>query len=227
MTRVCRELFFFCLNHCVPQRALEMASMYPESAGTKLDLQKSKSAFRFTRVLKYLKVCYVNAYIDFFLHLEFGQTFLYTCKPDILKKFINLIMQTHICRQDCYESSLKWDRGDCFCFGIFVQTKKVERDAVSSSESEDEKEDKKMTVSYKSTRSAVSWLFLSYWLFKGCPLKVKEIWMSKVSNLFVVSSVCMLIWPLLICLVCVCSLSCILLKSHSLANLLMCSHISV
>lgn len=82
-------------------------------------------------------------------------------------------MQTHICRQDCYDSSLKWDRGDCFCFGIFVQSKKVERDAVSSSESEDEKEDKKMTVSYKSTRSAVSWLFLSYWLFKGCPFKSK------------------------------------------------------
>lgn len=60
------RIVFFCLNHCVPQRALEMASMYPESAGTKLDLQKSKSAFRFTRVLKYLKVCYVNAYIDFF-----------------------------------------------------------------------------------------------------------------------------------------------------------------
>lgn len=69
LTRVCRELFFFCFNHCVPQRALETASMYPESAGTKLDLQKSKSAFRFTRVLKYLKVCYVNAYIAFSFYI--------------------------------------------------------------------------------------------------------------------------------------------------------------
>lgn len=43
--------------------------MYPESAGTKLDLQKSKSAFRFTRVLKYLKVGYVNAYIDFSFYI--------------------------------------------------------------------------------------------------------------------------------------------------------------
>ncbi|CAI5676198.1 unnamed protein product [Oreochromis niloticus] len=37
---------------------------------------------------------------------------------------------------------------------MIQRTKKVERDAVSSSESEDEKEDKKVTVSYKSTRSA-------------------------------------------------------------------------
>lgn len=63
------RIVFFCFNHCVPQRALETASMYPESAGTKLDLQKSKSAFRFTRVLKYLKVCYVNAYIDFSFYI--------------------------------------------------------------------------------------------------------------------------------------------------------------
>lgn len=39
-----------------------------------------------------------------------------------------------------------------------VQTKKVERKAVSSSDSEEEKEDK-ITVAYKSTRSAVSRLF--------------------------------------------------------------------
>lgn len=63
------RIAFFCLNHCVPQRALETASMYSESAGTKLDLQKSKSAFRFTRVLKYLKVCCVNAYIDFSFYI--------------------------------------------------------------------------------------------------------------------------------------------------------------
>uniref|UniRef100_A0A665T7H6 Ring finger protein 113A n=1 Tax=Echeneis naucrates TaxID=173247 RepID=A0A665T7H6_ECHNA len=37
---------------------------------------------------------------------------------------------------------------------MIQRTKKVERDAVSSSESEDEKEDKKITVAYKSTRSA-------------------------------------------------------------------------
>lgn len=41
-----------------------------------------------------------------------------------------------------------------------VQTKKVERKAVSSSDSEEEKEDK-ITVAYKSTRSAVSWLLKS------------------------------------------------------------------
>lgn len=63
------RIVFFCFNHCVPQRALETASMYPESAGTKLDLQKCKSAFRFTRVLKYLKVCYVNAYIAFSFYI--------------------------------------------------------------------------------------------------------------------------------------------------------------
>lgn len=40
-----------------------------------------------------------------------------------------------------------------------VQSKKVERDAVSSSESEDDKEEKKVTVAYKSTRSAVSYDF--------------------------------------------------------------------
>lgn len=68
-TCLSRIVFFFCFNHCVPQRALETASMYPESAGTKLDLQKSKSAFRFTRVLKYLKVCYVNAYIAFSFYI--------------------------------------------------------------------------------------------------------------------------------------------------------------
>lgn len=39
-----------------------------------------------------------------------------------------------------------------------VQTKKVERKAVSSSDSEEEKEDK-ITVAYKSTRSAVSCYF--------------------------------------------------------------------
>ena len=43
---------------------------------------------------------------------------------------------------------------------LSVQSKKVERDAVSSSESEDDKEDKKITVSYKSSRSAVSYGFL-------------------------------------------------------------------
>uniref|UniRef100_A0A3Q3J3R4 RING-type domain-containing protein n=1 Tax=Monopterus albus TaxID=43700 RepID=A0A3Q3J3R4_MONAL len=37
---------------------------------------------------------------------------------------------------------------------MIQRTKKVERDAVSSSESEDDKEDKKITVAYKSTRSA-------------------------------------------------------------------------
>lgn len=37
-----------------------------------------------------------------------------------------------------------------------LQTKKVEKEEVSSSESEEEKEDKSVTVSYKSTRSAVS-----------------------------------------------------------------------
>lgn len=44
-------------------------------------------------------------------------------------------------------------------FSFSVQTKKVERKAVSSSDSEEEKEDK-ITVAYKSTRSAVSWRFL-------------------------------------------------------------------
>lgn len=41
----------------------------------------------------------------------------------------------------------------------------MERDAVSSSESEDDKEDKKITVAYKSTRSAVRDDFLSYTSF--------------------------------------------------------------
>lgn len=40
---------------------------------------------------------------------------------------------------------------------LSAQSKKVERDAVSSSESEEDKEDKKITVAYKSTRSAVSY----------------------------------------------------------------------
>uniref|UniRef100_A0A8C6NHU5 Ring finger protein 113A n=1 Tax=Nothobranchius furzeri TaxID=105023 RepID=A0A8C6NHU5_NOTFU len=39
---------------------------------------------------------------------------------------------------------------------MIQKTKKVERDAVSSSESEEEKGDKKITVAYKSSRSAVS-----------------------------------------------------------------------
>lgn len=42
-----------------------------------------------------------------------------------------------------------------YCDSIPIQTKKVERDAVSSSESDVDKEEK-ITVSYKSTRSAVS-----------------------------------------------------------------------
>lgn len=51
-----------------------------------------------------------------------------------------------------------------------VQSKKVERDAMSSSESEDDKEDK-ITVAYKSKRSAVS---LDYLPKKRKPcLKVK------------------------------------------------------
>lgn len=51
-------------------------------------------------------------------------------------------------------------------FVSFNQTKKVERDAVSSSENEDDKEDK-VTVAYKSTRSAVSlWNINKHiWLF--------------------------------------------------------------
>uniref|UniRef100_A0A3Q0RGY2 Ring finger protein 113A n=1 Tax=Amphilophus citrinellus TaxID=61819 RepID=A0A3Q0RGY2_AMPCI len=50
------------------------------------------------------------------------------------------------------DKGLLFNRRDCFF--LSVQSKKVERDAVSSSESEDEKEEKKVTVSYKSTRSA-------------------------------------------------------------------------
>jgi hypothetical protein len=46
----------------------------------------------------------------------------------------------------------------CSCADVFfpLQSKKVEKEAVSSSEDEETKE-KKITVAYKSTRSAVSW----------------------------------------------------------------------
>uniref|UniRef100_A0A4W6CL37 Ring finger protein 113A n=1 Tax=Lates calcarifer TaxID=8187 RepID=A0A4W6CL37_LATCA len=46
------------------------------------------------------------------------------------------------------------DKKDTRVNPMIQRTKKVERDAVSSSESEDDKEDKKITVAYKSTRSA-------------------------------------------------------------------------
>lgn len=50
----------------------------------------------------------------------------------------------------------------CSCFwSLIVQTKKVEREAVSSSDSEDNAEEKKITLSYKSTRSAVRSLHFS------------------------------------------------------------------
>lgn len=42
---------------------------------------------------------------------------------------------------------------------VLIQTKKVERKDVSSSDSEEEK-DHKITVAYKSTRSAVGYYFL-------------------------------------------------------------------
>lgn len=46
------------------------------------------------------------------------------------------------------------ERKDARINPMIQRSKKVERDAVSSSESEEDKEDKKITVAYKSTRSA-------------------------------------------------------------------------
>lgn len=65
--------------------------------------------------------------------------------------------------------------GSLTCFVSFNQTKRVERDAVSSSESEDDKEDK-ITVAYKSTRSAVSLKCFSYveLYFKCLNVKIME-----------------------------------------------------
>lgn len=55
----------------------------------------------------------------------------------------------------------EWILSCLFTAHLTIQTKKVEREAVTSSESEEEKDEKSVTVAYKSTRSAVSRVFVS------------------------------------------------------------------